>query len=433
MTEVGQARDRPPSGVRVRPADRERPGTDGKGARVTVGDVVRRAPERGLGLVDRAVARTATMPAWVAALGLAVLLVGAWVATYASGGTQRALPHLFYIPIIASVLPFGWRGTLLTAFAAGVLCGPFMPMDADTGEPQQLGSWLFRGVMFLLVGAAAAAARTVRERLTEQQLSTEVASAMHRSDEVDEALVPLVPDVLAGHRFHPVFQPVYSLTDGHLIAVEALTRFDAEPARTPDVWFRAADRAGLGTELEVAAVAAALDAVAELPPDVAVSLNASPATLGDPRLRELLAAHPERRVILEITEHAVVEDYHLLLGSVDELRALGVRIAVDDAGAGFSSLRHIVQLGPDTIKLDISLTQGVGTSALRRALAGALIDFAQRTGAELIVEGIEEVGDLTTWSALGADAAQGYLTGRPGPLPAAAQCAAITSLRGVRV
>lgn len=141
----------------------------------------------------------------------------------------------------------------------------------------------------------------------------------------------------------------------------------------------------------------------------------------------------ERQLVVEITEHAVVEDYHLLQHTVHDLRALGVQIAVDDAGAGISSLRHIVQLAPETIKLDISLTQGVGSSPLRRALAGALIEFAQRIGAQLIVEGIEEVSDLTTWTALGADAVQGFLVGRPGALPVAANSALISSLRGTRV
>lgn len=391
--------------------------------------------DRDKGFVDWLVRHGAAMPSWVAALLLVVLLAVCWIATYASGGSQRALPHLFYIPILASVLPFGWRGTMATALAAALLCGPIMPLSTVTGEPQQTGSWLFRGAMFLLIGAAAAFARTLRDRLVEHQLSDEVASAMNRSSAeqvVDESLVPLVPGVLESGRFHPVFQPVYSLDDGRLVAVEALTRFDAEPARTPDVWFRAAERAGLGTDLEIAAIARALEALDGLPTDVAVSLNASPTTLGDPKLHALLAEHRSRPLVLEITEHAMVEDYHLLLGIVDELRALGVRIAVDDAGAGFASLQHIVQLSPETIKLDISLTQGVGASPLRRALAGALIDFAQRTGAQLVVEGIEEVSDLTTWSALGAHAAQGYLIGRPGPLPAAPRCPAIAALVGAR-
>lgn len=384
---------------------------------------------------DRMVERGAATPPWVTGAAVAVLLAVAWTATYWSGGSQRALPHLFYIPIILAVLPFRLVGGLLTALVAAVLCGPLMPLDATTGEPQTTASWVFRGTMFLAVATAAGMSRAVRDRFNEHQLSTAVHSEMADAEtvtDVDETLVPLLPDVLEHRRFHPVFQPVYALSDGRLLAVEALTRFDVEPPRAPDVWFRTATRVGLGVDLEVAALEAALEAVEDLPPSVAVSLNASPATLGDPRLHALVAANRHRPLVIEITEHAVVSDYHLLQGTVGDLRALGVRIAVDDAGAGFSSLRHIVQLGPDTIKLDISLTQGVAANPLRRALAGALIDFAQRTGAELVIEGIEEIGDLSIWTSLGADAAQGYLLGRPGPLPVAEYCALMSSLRGAR-
>ncbi len=385
--------------------------------------------------VDRMARRGALLPPWVTVLTLAVLLAGAWAATYVSGGTQQSTAHLFYLPIVAAVLPFGTRGALATAVVAGILCGPLMPLDTATGEAQSLTGWLFRTAMFLAVGSVVGLSRTLRESVTEQRLTDEVQDAMELAAtpaEVDEAIVPLVADVLENRRFHPVFQPIYSLADGRLIAVEALTRFDAEPPRTPDVWFRAAARAGLGVDLEIAAVVAAVDAAEDLPPGVAISLNASPATLDDPRLADVLRRtdHP---VIIEITEHAVVADYHLLKGMVADLRALGVRIAVDDAGAGFATLRHIVQLAPETIKLDISLTQGVATSPLRRALAGAIIDFAQRTGAELVVEGIEESNDLISWAGLGADGAQGYLLGRPGRLPVAAHSAVIANaLRSTR-
>ena len=290
--------------------------------------------------------------------------------------------------------------------------------------------------MFALMGTLAALAISARTRYAEQQLNSDVREAMRaapRARPVDESLVPLVGQALADRSFHPVFQPIYSLADGRLMAVEALTRFDVRPYRTPDLWFAAAESIGQGVELELAAIEAALEASQTLPREVALSLNASPATLGDPRLRDLVRDHPERELIVEITEHAVVVDYHLLQGIVGQLRALGVRIAVDDAGAGFSTLQHIVQLGPETIKVDISLTQGVSTSPLRRALAGSLIEFAQRTGAELVVEGIEEAHDLSTWITLGADAAQGYLIGRPGDLPVDAVSAVIASLRRERV
>jgi EAL domain-containing protein (putative c-di-GMP-specific phosphodiesterase class I) len=378
----------------------------------------------------------ARFPAWAAVVVLAALLAAAWYAVYSSGGTQRAMPHLFYIPVILAALPFGLRGTMITAAVATVLCGPLTPLNTATGEEQQVFSWAFRGVMFALMGVLASLAITIRTRYAEQQLTSDVQEAMGaapRAREIDESLVPLVGQVLADRSFHPVFQPIYSLADGHLTGVEALTRFDVEPYRTPDLWFAAAESTGHGIELELAAIEVALVASQTLPHDVVLSLNASPATLGDPRLSDLVRAHPEREFIVEITEHAVVADYHLLQGVVGKLRALGVRIAVDDAGAGFSTLQHIVQLGPETIKVDISLTQGVSISPLRRALAGSLIEFAQRTGAELVVEGVEEEHDLVTWIALGADAAQGYLIGRPGALPVDGVNELIASMRIDRV
>jgi len=387
-------------------------------------------------MLDRAARFGAGLPRWLATVILAALLALVWMIVYQSGGSQRAMPHLFYIPIILAVLPFGLWGSSVTALVAMVLCGPLMPLNVLTGEVQQTGSWIFRGVMFLLIGAVAYLLIAVRNRVSEHQLSTEVRDTItlgvSSAAEIDESLIPLIEDVLRTRQFHPVYQPVYSLADGDLLGVEALTRFDVEPYRTPDRWFAAAALSGHGTDLEIAAIEEAVKGTADLPRDVPLSVNASPATLGDPRLLDLIRA-TDRQFVVEITEHAVVEDYHLLQDTVHDLRALGVRIAVDDAGAGISSLRHIVQLAPETIKVDISLAQGVSTSPLRRALAGALIEFARRTGAQLIVEGIEEVSDLTTWTTLGADAVQGFLVGRPGALPVAANSALISSLRGARV
>lgn len=385
---------------------------------------------------DRWVVSWLGFPRWAAVAIIAGLLVVCWIAVMVSGGTQRTLPHLYYVPIILAALAFRWQGAVVTAAIATVLVGPLTPLNTATGEAQHLSGIVFRGVMFLLIGLAAALVLDLRARFTEQQISGEVREAMtavSTAPQVDAELVPLVAGVLADRSFHPVFQPVYSLKDGRILAVEALTRFEAIPYRTPDLWFAAAQAAGHGVNLELAAIDEALRACADLPEHVALSLNASPATLSDPHLLDLVTAHPERQVIVEITEHAVVSDYHLLQATVGALRAQGIRIAVDDAGAGFSSLRHIVQLAPETIKVDISLTQGVATSPLRRALAGALVEFAQHTGAELVIEGVEESSDLTTWIGLGADAAQGYLVGRPGLLPVAESSEVIWSVLNSRV
>lgn len=378
------------------------------------------ADTESLSLVDRTILRAASASPWLAALVLAAMVATVWVLVQASGGSETAMPHLFYLPIILATVPFGLRGSLATAAVAAVVVGPFMPLDVATGEAQEPVSWLIRGAVFLAVGSVASASLAVRERFYDQQLTSELRSAITHGVTgpiLDRTLLPLVADILTARRFHPVYQPIYSLTDGSLLAVEALTRFDAEPSRTPDIWFAAAAEVGLGVDLEIAAIEEALAGVADLDPSITLSVNASPATLADPRLLDLVRVGTGRAITVEVTEHAVIEDYHLLKSHLAALRREGVLIAVDDAGAGVASMQHIVQLTPEVIKLDISLTQHVGSSPFRRALAGALIDFAHGSGALLVVEGIEEEADLEIWTALGAHAVQGYLVGRPGPLP----------------
>ena len=372
-------------------------------------------------LFNRAVVRGSRAPARLVIAVLVAMLVASWVLVYTTGGTRSALPHLFYLPIILAALSFGLRGAMATALVATVVSGPAIPLDVATGEPQTDLGWLLRGAMFVLVGAVASLALVMRERAEAQQLSTEVRSAMTPmapDDHAHGALLPLVDAVIDGGTFHPVFQPIYALADGRLVAVEALTRFDVLPYRTPDLWFAAAARVGRGVELEVAAIAAAIVAAQDLPAEVSLSVNASPATLAHPGLLDLVRSCDGRQLTVEVTEHAVIEDYHLMKERLVEIRALGVQIAVDDAGAGIASLQHIVQLAPEIIKLDISLTQHAGSSPFRRAMAGALIEFAHGSGARLVVEGIEDAADLTLWSALGADAVQGYLVGYPAALPA---------------
>jgi EAL domain-containing protein (putative c-di-GMP-specific phosphodiesterase class I) len=369
---------------------------------------------RGLVALDRAVSWGRSAPRWGAGVVIGGLLVTTWVISAAAGGTPNAATHLFYIAILLAGVLFGMRGTSVVAVTAGVLAGPFLQLDADA--PQTVADMLVRGSAFVLVGGLVSTSLTLRQQLGREQVvgdAPELAVGPQAPGTTDVDLIPVVVDVLERRAFHPVFQPVYSLHNGRLVAIEALTRFDVEPYRPPDVWFAVAELAGVGGDLEIAAIEAAIEATAELPGDVSLSVNASPATLADPRLAELLTAGDGRSFTLEITEHAVVQDYDLLEEPLAALRDAGVMIAVDDAGAGFASLQHIVRLSPDVIKLDISLTQNMGSSPVRRALGRAFVEFVHRTGAMLVVEGIEDEADLRAWSELDADAVQGYLLGRP--------------------
>lgn len=226
--------------------------------------------------------------------------------------------------------------------------------------------------------------------------------------------------VLTGESLNIVLQPIVALATGRVVAVEALSRFSAEPPRPPAAWFADAAALGLAVELDLLAIRSALAHLNKVPKGVRLSLNASPATLCTPEFIEVLASTPGERLAIEITEHAPVDDYTALRTVLSGLRSRGTQLMVDDAGAGFSSFRHILDLKPDVIKLDLSLTRDIDTDPLRRALAASLVAFAHEIGATIVAEGIETAEELEVLLALGVTHGQGYLLARPkaGPVPA---------------
>ena len=139
-------------------------------------------------------------------------------------------------------------------------------------------------------------------------------------------------------------------------------------------------------------------------------------TATDPRLLQLLQRTDSERVVTELTEHLHVQDYPSLIDAVRRIRETGARLAIDDTGAGFAGLSHILKLAPDLIKLDHVLTTGIDTDPARQALAGALVRFASATGAKVIAEGIETTGELQDRPPTRIHYGQGYLLGRPQPL-----------------
>ncbi|CAN7341916.1 EAL domain-containing protein [Arthrobacter sp. LjRoot14] len=211
------------------------------------------------------------------------------------------------------------------------------------------------------------------------------------------------------------FQPVRDLGSGNVIGVEALSRFVSDDGATADYWFDEAAAVGLGPELEFAALEAALSAARQIPANMYLALNLSPATCLDHRLPGLLALSPVPldRIVLELTEHHEVADYDHLTAELAHLRMQGLRLAVDDAGSGFASMRHIVHLRPDIIKLDRSLIAGINDDIGQHALGAAMVAFARQIGATLIAEGIETAAELAAVDGLGMTAGQGYYLGRP--------------------
>jgi EAL domain-containing protein (putative c-di-GMP-specific phosphodiesterase class I)/DNA-binding response OmpR family regulator len=217
--------------------------------------------------------------------------------------------------------------------------------------------------------------------------------------------------VLIDRTFHPVFQPIVELSTGHAIGYEALTRF-ADGAR-PDRRFADAAAVGLGIELEAATITAALGAAETLPDDCWVSVNVSPEFLLDPvRPHSVLARRGQRSLVLEITEHVAIEDYARFRAAVETLGS-SVGFAVDDAGSGYASFRHILELRPDFVKLDIGLVREIDRDDVRQALVAGIVYFAERTGCRLIAEGVETEGERSRLQRLGVEYGQGYLLARP--------------------
>ena len=218
--------------------------------------------------------------------------------------------------------------------------------------------------------------------------------------------------VLAGRAFRPVFQPIVDLGSRVVVGYEALTRF--ESGQRADLSFADAWSVGLGPELELATLDAAVAVGTELPAGRWLDLNVSPRLLADPgRLAGVLRA-ADRPVVLEVTEHDVIEDY----GAIREaVRALGreVRVAVDDAGAGVANFGHIIDLRPDFVKLDVTLVRRVNANMGRQAMVVGLRHFSRSTGCRLVAEGIETEAEARTLDELGVEFGQGYLFGRPEP------------------
>lgn len=226
-----------------------------------------------------------------------------------------------------------------------------------------------------------------------------------------------IDDALGSGALSMMFQPIADLFTGDIVGVEALARFATEPYRPPNEWFADADTIGRGAELELAAVAAALDNLEQLPAHAFLAVNVSPAVVITPEFAALLADHPGERLVVELTEHTQVHDYDRLLDALDMLRRREIRIAVDDTGAGYASFQHLLRLRPDILKLDTTLTRGIDADPVRRSLAAALATFANEIQAVTIAEGIEIPGELATLQHIGIPWGQGYHLARPSRLP----------------
>jgi EAL domain-containing protein (putative c-di-GMP-specific phosphodiesterase class I) len=215
----------------------------------------------------------------------------------------------------------------------------------------------------------------------------------------------------------PAFQPILSLVSGTVVGYEGFSRFATEPVRPPDRWFAEATRVGLGPELQALAIERILAAAtaAGLPDQAFLSLNVSPRYLAHPAVAAAVARADPSVLVVEITEEETVDDYVALRRAMAPYLDRGVRFAVDDAGAGFASMRHVTELGPAYVKLDAYLVRGMRSRQTLQAFLRALNGFTIEIGAAIIAEGVEKAGDLAVLAQTGFPLlAQGYAIARPG-------------------
>lgn len=221
---------------------------------------------------------------------------------------------------------------------------------------------------------------------------------------------------LKGNQPTVVFQSIVDLDSLSPIGFECLSRFESLPKRPPNLWFDLAETFGMGVELETNAIRNGIQEYCRFPNPLFLSLNCSPSMIQSGRLNRVLDGLPLSKIVVEVTEQMHVDCFSSLRRVLAPLRAKGLRTAMDDTGAGYANLEHLIELGPDFIKLDGMFAKAVGQNASSRAMVAAIVAFANETGSTVIAEQIEDSTALRTLRGLGVHCGQGFHFSRPSPI-----------------
>lgn len=248
------------------------------------------------------------------------------------------------------------------------------------------------------------------------ELAVEYIEKTLQFDQLNSDAKSAIENIITTNSIEMYFQPIFSLVSNKISGFESLSRFFTEPYRAPDVWFNEAGQLGLGESLEMLAIQNTLDKIDQFDKTTYISINTSPEHIVSGALATIFKNVDCQRIVLELTEHKQILDYQAVRAALQPLRDKGMRLAIDDAGAGFASFQHILELEADIIKLDISLTQNINKQPSKFLLAKALCGFAKGINCIILAEGIENKAELDALRKLGVDNAQGYLLGRPAPI-----------------
>jgi EAL domain-containing protein (putative c-di-GMP-specific phosphodiesterase class I) len=244
----------------------------------------------------------------------------------------------------------------------------------------------------------------------------------------DEALVGSgdeVAELIARGRLTAVYQPIFELATGAVLGWEGLIRPKSpSPFPDPAALFAAAEAGGQLIALDFACVETIVAGAGDLPEGAFLSVNLSPKTLeaaefSTAALLAILGRHglAPGRLVIELTERQPIGDVERVLVKLDTFRRAGIRLAADHLGAGNAGLRLLTDVRFDIVKVDLGLVHKTAPGGRASAVVESIVAFASRTGALVVGEGVEDADQIDQLVALGVPAAQGYLLGRPGPLP----------------
>jgi len=249
--------------------------------------------------------------------------------------------------------------------------------------------------------------------------ASEMARYLRTADEL--ASKERLQDLIVRDRIMTAFQPILLLRDRTVLGFEALSRgARGSGLESADALFGTAERHGLLIELDRLCRARALLSAGRLPTNARVFVNTLPATIRDPTFRgkplidflDRAQVSPDR-IVIEITERLVIENYAMFRDAMSDFTALGMSFAVDDVGAGYSGLELIARLHPHFLKIDMALVRNVHTSVVNQAMVKAIVTMSRAIGATVIAEGIHSQDELAMLDQLGVDFGQGFFLARP--------------------
>ncbi|MDW3213206.1 MAG: EAL domain-containing protein [Ilumatobacteraceae bacterium] len=345
----------------------------------------------------------------------AVALAVSWMVNVLAGGANHMPPHGFYVPILFAAVRFGGRGAVCSGAAAMILAGPLLPADVDAGTAQVPREWIIRGVFFVVIGLCVAGlvqAAVSRERrmLDRARVQSEIAAA------------------LAARQFRLRYQPIVSLDGTDVVGVEALIRWE-HPTRgllAPGAFIEFAEETGQIIDIGRWVLTEACRQVASWRgelldgvDDFGVAVNISARELNEPSLvdaiRDVLTSTglPPHWLHLEVTETAIITDLDTSERHLRAIKALGVKLAVDDFGVGYGSMTYLSRFPIDIVKIDRSFVAPIAEHSEPRNVAGGIVLLARSLGMQTVAEGVETIDQANALRQLDCDHAQGWLFGHP--------------------